>query len=59
RARRCRRHRMISEEQLREVTEMYQGEVFGEAFYCALLPLFQSPVQKHLIGSLLQLETEN
>jgi len=44
---------------MREVAEMYQGEVYGEAFYCALLPLFNSPLQKHLIGSLLQLETEN
>ncbi len=50
---------MISEQQIREVSEMYQGEVYGEAFYCALLPLFDTPLQKHLIGSLLQLETEN
>ncbi len=50
---------MISEEQLREVEEMYQGEVLGEAYYCALLPLFDSPVQQRLLGSLLQLETEN
>jgi hypothetical protein len=50
---------MLSEQQVREVAEMYQGEVYGEAFYCALLPLFDAPVQKHLIGSLLQLETEN
>ncbi|MDE0204207.1 MAG: hypothetical protein OXK73_17445 [Rhodospirillaceae bacterium] len=49
---------MISEQQKREVAEMYQGEVYGEAFYCALLHLFHTPVQKHLIGSLLQLETE-
>jgi hypothetical protein len=50
---------MLSEQQKREVAEMYQGEVYGEAFYCALLDLFHSPLQKHLIGSLLQLETEN
>ncbi|MEM7171311.1 MAG: hypothetical protein AAF530_14150 [Pseudomonadota bacterium] len=50
---------MVSEQQIREFAEMYQGEVYGEAFYCALLHHFNSPVQKHLIGSLLQLETEN
>jgi hypothetical protein len=50
---------MLSEQQVREVAEMYQGEVYGEAFYCALLPLFDAPLQRHLIGSLLQLETEN
>lgn len=50
---------MLSDEQVREVAEMYQGEVYGEAFYCALLDLFDTPLQKHLIGSLLQLETEN
>lgn len=50
---------MLSEQQKLEVAEMYQGEVYGEAFYCALLELFHSPLQKHLIGSLLQLETEN
>lgn len=50
---------MLSEEQVREVAEMYQGEVYGEAFYCALLQHFDSPVQKHLIATLLQLETEN
>lgn len=50
---------MLTEQQIREVSEMYQGEVYGEAFYCALLHLFHTPLQQHLIGSLLQLETEN
>ncbi len=50
---------MLSEQQVREVAEMYQGEVYGEAFYCALMQHFDTPVQKHLIASLLQLETEN
>jgi len=50
---------MLSEQQVAEVVEMYQGEVYGEAFYCALLPLFRSPLQQHLIATLLQLETEN
>ena len=50
---------MITEQQKQEVAEMYQGEVYGEAVYCALLPLFDSPLQQYLIASLLQLETEN
>lgn len=50
---------MLSEQQVGEVAEMYQGEVYGEAFYCALMQHFNSPVQKHLIGTLMQLETEN
>ena len=50
---------MLTEQQVGEVAEMYQGEVYGEAFYCALLPLFREPLQQHLIATLLQLETEN
>jgi len=50
---------MLSEQQVAEVAEMYQGEVYGEAFYCALLHHFTTPVQQHLIATLLQLETEN
>ena len=50
---------MLSEQQVAEVAERYQGEVYGEAFYCALMHLFNNPAQKHLIGTLMQLETEN
>jgi hypothetical protein len=49
---------MITEQQKRDLAELYQGEVIGEAFYCTLLRHFRAPYQQHLLGSLLQLETE-
>jgi len=50
---------MMTAQQREDLTLLYQGEVFGEMFYCTLLRHFHSPVQQLLIGSLLQLETEN
>jgi hypothetical protein len=38
--------------------ELYQGEVGGEAFFCALLGRFKEPDQQYKLASLLQLETE-
>ena len=38
--------------------ELYQGEIGGEAFFCALLARFKEPDQQYKLGSLLQLETE-
>jgi len=38
--------------------ELYQGEIGGEAFFCALLERFKEPDQQYKLGSLLQLETE-
>jgi hypothetical protein len=38
--------------------ELYQGEIRGEAFFCALLEPFKEPDQQFKLGSLLQLETE-
>lgn len=38
--------------------ELYQGEVGGEAFFCALLSRFAEPDQQYKLGTLLQLETE-
>lgn len=53
-----RRRLMITEQQKRDLAELYQGEVAGEAFYCTLLRQFRAPYQQYLLGSLLQLETE-
>ena len=50
---------MMTEQQKADLTLLYQGEVFGEMFYCTLLQHFRSPKQQHLLGSLLQLETES
>lgn len=38
--------------------EQYQGEVTGEVAICGMLELFDSPEQRYLLGSMLQLETE-
>ena len=37
---------------------LYQGEVFGEAFFGQLMKRFQSPDELYKLGSMLQLETE-
>ena len=48
----------MTEQQKEDLALLYQGEVFGEMFYCTLLRQFRTPVQQHLLGSLLQLESE-
>ncbi|MEM8936508.1 MAG: hypothetical protein AAGC77_08890 [Pseudomonadota bacterium] len=40
------------------IAEIYQGEVFGEAFVCQLLKRYRSPDEQYKLGTLLQLETE-
>lgn len=49
----------MTEQQKADLTLLYQGEVFGEMFYCTLMRRFCTPVQTYLLSSLLQLETEN
>jgi len=50
---------MMTEQQKADLTLLYQGEVFGEMFYCTLMRQFRVPSQQYLLSSLLQLETEN
>jgi len=38
--------------------EQYQGEVAGEVSLCRMLEVFDSPRQRYVLGSILQLETE-
>jgi hypothetical protein len=40
------------------LSEQYQGEVIGEAFFCRLLERFTDPEQRYKLGSFLQIETE-
>lgn len=49
----------MTDQHKKDLTELYQGEVFGEMFYSILLQQFRAPAQQYLLGSLLQLETEN
>jgi len=43
---------------LHPVEELYQGEVFGEAVFDRMLRDLDDDRQRHVVGSLLQLETE-
>ena len=40
------------------LSEQYQGEVIGEVVINCLLPVFRSPREQYLLGTVLQLETE-
>lgn len=40
------------------LAEQYLGEVSGEAFFSRLLAQFSAPRQRHVLASMLQLETE-
>jgi len=40
------------------ITEMYQGEVLGEALFDRMLDLFDDPMQRYKVATMLQLESE-
>ena len=49
---------MIGQEFSKALHNVYKGEQFGEAFFNRLLPTAENQMQKYILGSLLQLETE-
>lgn len=49
---------MPSEEFRKGLSEMYQGELVGQAFFSKLTRRFEDPDHRYKLASLLQLETE-
>jgi hypothetical protein len=50
--------RVSTDEYRKALEEQYQGEVAGEVSVCRMLQSFESPRQRYVLGSILQLETE-
>ena len=49
---------MSLDEFRRGLSEMYQGELVGEAFFSELTKRYEDPDQRYKLATLLQLETE-
>jgi hypothetical protein len=49
---------MINDRQRQALTELYQGEVLGEAAFDAMLPHLDDDRQRYVVATMLQLETE-
>jgi predicted PhzF superfamily epimerase YddE/YHI9 len=49
---------MINDRQRQALTELYQGEVLGEAAFDAIMPHLEDDRQRYVVATMLQLETE-
>lgn len=49
---------MINERQRQALSELYQGEVLGEAAFDSILPHLDDDRQRYVVATMLQLETE-
>jgi hypothetical protein len=49
---------MINDRQRQALSELYQGEVLGEAVFTGLLPHLDDDRQRYVVATMLQLETE-